>query len=77
MMTRSPGRKLRTSLPTACTTPIASWPRMRPFFMPETVPRMKWRSVPQMADAVMRTIASFGSLSLGSGTSSRRISPTS
>ena len=76
-MTRSPGRKLRTALPTASTMPMASWPRMRPDFMPVKVPRMRWRSVPQMAEAVMRTTASLSDLILGSETSSRRMSPTS
>src|SRR5690606_17124050 len=36
----------------------------------------KWRSVPQIAVAVRRTIASVGASIFGSGTSSRRMSPT-
>src|SRR5688572_6707073 len=49
---------------------------MVPFFMPGTVPRTKWRSVPQMALAVRRTIASVSFSSFGSRTSSSRMSPT-
>jgi hypothetical protein len=44
--------------------------------MPGMVPRTRCRSVPQMAEVVMRTIASVGSSIFGSVTSSRRISPT-
>src|SRR5690348_15207870 len=73
--TRSPARRLRTSLPTSSITPTASCPRIVPGFMPESVPRMKCRSVPQMALAVMRISASVGSFSFGSRTVSRRISP--
>src|SRR5690349_18429330 len=55
--------------------PTASWPSTRPFFMPGTVPRTKCRSVPQIALAVMRTIASVGSLIFGSATFSSLMSP--
>src|SRR6185312_15878342 len=41
------------------------------------VPRTMYRSVPQMALAVSRTMASVGCCSLGSGTSSSLMSPTS
>src|SRR5436305_83231 len=58
--TRSPGRRFLTSLPTSSTTPTASWPRIVPDFMPDSVPRMKCRSVPQMALAVMPMSASEG-----------------
>lgn len=45
--------------------------------VPLIVPRTKCRSVPQIALEVRRTIASVGSCSCGSGTSSPRMSPTS
>jgi hypothetical protein len=48
---------------------------MRPGFIPLTVPRMKRRSVPQIAEDVRRTIASVGSLICGAATSSSRVSP--
>src|SRR5436190_1239907 len=73
--TRSPGFRFRTFLPTSSTTPTPSCPRIVPGFMPGTVPRMKCRSVPQVALAVSRTIASVGSLTFGSLTVSRRTSP--
>src|SRR3954469_10196546 len=73
--TRSPGFRFRTFLPTSSTTPTPSCPRIVPGFMPGTVPRMKCRSVPQIALAVSRTIASVGSLTFGSLTVSRRTSP--
>src|SRR4051794_34233700 len=76
MTTRSPSRRLRTFGPTASTMPTPSCPRIVPGFMPDIVPRTKCRSVPQIALAVRRTIASLGSCSCGSGTSSTRMSPT-
>ena len=76
MTTRSPICRLRTSAPRASTMPTPSWPRMVPGCMPLTVPLTKCRSVPQIADAVMRTMASVGARMRGSGTSSKRISPT-
>src|SRR5690554_4574336 len=75
--TRSPICRLRTSSPRASTMPTPSWPRMVPGCMPAMVPRTMCRSVPQMADAVMRTMASVGACRVDSGTSSRRMSPTS
>jgi hypothetical protein len=74
--TRSPGLKLRTSLPTSSITPTASCPRIAPGSRPDSVPRMKCRSVPQIALAVMRISASVGALIFGSRTVSSRISPT-
>jgi hypothetical protein len=56
--------------------PTPSWPRIRPSSTPGIVPRTKCRSVPQIALAVSRTIASVGSWIVGSGTSSSRMSPT-
>src|SRR3954464_7509540 len=76
MTTRSPFLKLRTALPHSSTMPTPSWPMMVPGFIPAIVPRIMCRSVPQIALAVRRTIASVGSLIFGSFTSSRRTSPT-
>src|SRR5690606_37469311 len=75
--TRSPICRLRTSSPRASTMPTPSWPRMVPGCMPVMVPRTMCGSVPQIADAVIRTMASVGACSVGSATSSRRMSPTS
>jgi len=55
---------------------MPSCPRIVPGFISVTVPRTKCRSVPQMALAVSRTIASVGSSIFGSFTSSRPMSPT-
>jgi hypothetical protein len=74
--TRSPGFRLRTYAPTSSTTPTPSWPRIVPGSIPGTVPRTKCRSVPQIALAVSRTTASWGSSMAGSGTSSSPMSPT-
>ncbi len=75
MITRSPSRRFRTARPISSTMPTPSWPRIVPGFIPGTVPRTRWRSVPQIALAVRRTIASVRSLIRGSGTSSSRMSP--
>jgi hypothetical protein len=48
---------------------------MVPGFIPGRVPRIMCRSVPQIALAVSRTMASVGCLILGSLTVSRRMSP--
>src|SRR5512135_2929291 len=73
--TRSPTLKLRTDEPTSSMIPTPSCPRIVPASMPGMVPRTMCRSVPQMALAVRRTIASVGCSIFGSGTSSRRMSP--
>ncbi len=57
--------------------PTASWPSTVPGATSLIVPRTKCKSVPQMAEVVMRTTASVGSSMRGSGTSSSRMSPTS
>src|SRR5947207_5552552 len=57
--------------------PTPSWPSTVPAFIPPSVPRTMCRSVPQIALAVSRTMASAGSCNIGSSTSSRRMSPTS
>ena len=62
-------------MPTFSTMPTPSWPRIVPGFISEIVPRTKWRSVPQMALAVSRTIASVSSWMRGSGTSFSSMSP--
>jgi hypothetical protein len=74
MTTLSPGLTAVTSGPTSSTRPIGSWPRMSP--SPMNGPRTSYRcrSEPQMAVVVILMIASFGSLSAGSGTSSTRTS---
>src|SRR3954471_2476438 len=73
--TRSPGAKLRTWSPICSTMPTPSWPRMVPGSIPENDPRTKCRSVPQIADVVMRMTASVSASIVGSGTSSTRMSP--
>ena len=65
-----------TEEPTSSITPTPSCPRIVPGTMPGIVPRTMCRSVPQMALAVSRTIASVGCSIFGSGTLSRRMSPT-
>lgn len=75
MTTRSPALRLRTPGPISSTTPVPSWPRMVPGRRPSMVPRMKCRSVPQMALVVRRTMASVSCSITGSATSSRRMSP--
>jgi hypothetical protein len=47
-----------------------------PSFMPERVPLIICRSVPQIALDVSRTMASVGYCMVGSGTSSSLMSPT-
>src|SRR6186997_3183370 len=74
--TRSPGAKPVTASPTASTTPTASWP----ITSPGAIGAFRWkkcRSDPQIAARVTRTIASVGSRSSGSGTSSIRTRPAS
>ena len=63
-----------TSEPVSSTIPMNSWP-MRP---PSSVAsRLLYgqRSLPQMQEWVMRTTASVGFSTFGSGTSSTRTSP--
>src|SRR5919197_2582787 len=57
--TRSPGLKLLTSLPTAYTTPTASWPSVR-FSRGPIAPRTVCESEVQINARVVLTIASFG-----------------
>src|SRR3954452_4445091 len=74
MTTRSPGLQLVTSGPTSSTIPIGSWPRVSPSPMNGPITSYRWRSDPQIAVEVIRTIASVGSWICGSGTSSTRTS---
>ena len=73
-MTKSPGRKSRTSRPTSSTTPTHSWPIVAPGVM-SLSPRYGHRSDPQMLPATTFTMASVGADSTGSGTSLSRMSP--
>jgi len=71
MSTRSPGTKLVTALPTSSIVPTASWPRIVPGVTVGTSPLRMCKSVPQIVAVSMRTIASVGTLSVGSGTDSQ------
>ncbi len=66
--TRSPTRRFDTSGPTSTTSPMNSWPRMSPLSMVGMKPSYRCRSEPQIADEVMRMIASRAFRILGSGT---------
>ena len=69
--TRSPAASVVTAAPTSVTVPTASWPRIVPGFTSGTSPLRMCRSVPQIVDESIRTIASVGSMMTGSGTSSQ------
>src|SRR6478735_843265 len=69
--TRSPGSSVVTALPVSTTVPTASWPRIVPGRTSGTSPLRMWRSVPQIVEASILTIASVGSWIVGSGTSSQ------
>ena len=69
--TRSPGTTVVTAAPTSTTVPTASWPRIVPGFTSGTSPLRMCRSVPQIVDESIRTIASVGSRMVGSGTDSQ------
>src|SRR4051794_12993856 len=72
MTTTWPRRTVRTSPPTASTTPIASWPMRWPStFGP---PLYGHRSLPQMQARMMRMTASVGCWTVASGTSAIRTS---
>jgi hypothetical protein len=68
-MTRSPTLAVVHSGPTCVTTPTPSWPRIRPSVTAGTSLLRMCRSVPQIVVSI-RTMASVGSLIVGSGTSS-------
>ena len=69
--TRSPGSIVVTAEPTSTMVPTASCPRIVPGLTSGTSPLRMCRSVPQIVAVSMRTIASVGSKSTGSGTASR------
>src|ERR1700709_2623617 len=72
--TRSPTLSLLLSDPTSTTSPMVSWPRTSPFSIVGMTPSNKWRSEPQIAQAVTLMMASRACSILGSGTLSQRIS---
>src|SRR3954454_4793127 len=72
--TRSPTFRFLTDGPTSTTSPMNSWPRMSPCSSDGMKPLYRCRSEPQMAELVMRTMASRGLRILGSGTCSTRTS---
>ena len=69
--TRSPGAIVVTAAPTSTTVPTASWPRIVPGVTSGTSPLRMCRSVPQMVDVSIRTIASVGCSIRRSGTVSQ------
>src|SRR5690349_14174829 len=69
MTTRSPFFRLVTALPTSSTMPMGSWPSTSSLCIYGPSTSYRWRSEPQIADDVILTIASVGSLMTGSGTS--------
>ncbi|HXG70712.1 MAG TPA: hypothetical protein VNJ04_08895 [Gemmatimonadaceae bacterium] len=56
--TRSPFFNFFTRRPTLTTSPMNSWPRMSPRCIVGTRPFTRWRSDPQIAVDVMRTMTS-------------------
>src|SRR6266542_5902926 len=72
--TRSPVLIVRTSVPTASTTPMNSCPIRRPVSV-GSIALYGHRSLPQIAARVTRTSASVDSIRWASGTSSTRTSP--
>ena len=63
--TRSPTASVVTAEPISTIVPTASCPRIVPAFTSGTSPLRMWRSVPQIVEESMRTIASVGSCSVG------------
>src|SRR3954469_4890022 len=72
--TRSPTLSLLFSEPTSTTSPMVSWPRTSPFSIVGMTPPNRWRSEPQMAQAVTLMMASRPCSIFGYGTVSHRIS---
>ena len=72
--TLSPTLSFLLSAPTSTTSPIVSWPRTSPFSIDGITPSNRWRSEPQMAQAVTLMMASRPSWIVGSGTVSQRMS---
>ena len=73
--TRSPTCTRSMPAPTDSTTPTASWPSGSPGSI-GALPWSRWRSLPQIADLVTRTIASSGASTSGSGRSATRTRPS-
>src|ERR1700759_1922028 len=73
--TRSPGSSVVTALPISVTVPTASWPRIVPGVTSGTSPLRMCRSVPQIVEESILTIASVGCSIFGSGTSSQARCP--
>src|SRR5690242_8798064 len=73
--TRSPSLNVVTAAPVSTTTPTASCPRIVPGVTSGTSPFRMCRSVPQMVEEVIRTIASVGASITGSGTDSQLFWP--
>ncbi len=73
-VTRSPGATRETPSPTVTTSPVNSWPSVKPGSTGWRPWRM-CRSDPHTPAAVTRTSASSGSDGSGSGFSSTRTSP--
>src|SRR4051795_12333259 len=71
-ITRSPGFRFCTDGPTWSTTPMNSWPNVMPTRVSGIIPWYRWRSEPQIAARVTRTIASFGCSMRGTSFSSTR-----
>src|SRR4051794_12527474 len=74
MTTTSPAFRVRTSAPTASTTPTASCPIRRPVSL-GSIDLYGQRSLPQTQARVTVTTASVGSAISASGTVSTRTSP--
>src|ERR1035441_7846058 len=73
--TSSPLWKFETAFPTSSTTPTPSCPRTRPSVTAGRSPLRMWRSVPQIVDVLIRTMASVASLIVGLGLSSQARRP--
>ena len=66
--TRSPGTTVATLAPTASTVPTASCPSTVPGVVSGTSPLRMCRSLPQIVEVSIRTMASVGSMMPGSAT---------
>jgi hypothetical protein len=73
--TRSPTAIVVTAEPTSMTVPTASWPRIVPGSTSGTSPLRMCRSVPQIVEVSIRTIASVGCSMRRSGTTSQARCP--
>jgi hypothetical protein len=73
--TRSPALNAVTAGPAVSTTPMPSWPRIRPGWQVGTSPFKICRSVPQIVVFVIFTIASVGAWIAGFGRFSNALFP--